>query len=144
MDPRKDMEQVKELISHFEYKTGHPIDIAKFENELNKRVKDLALRNGNVLAKIGDEIIGAGFFTIWNDILGESHAIIHDVIVKKEDAFKKGIEETVIREIFTYLKRTLKIETANLFASRRDGNYQSLLMKLGFKKSNLDYYQKSL
>ncbi len=144
LDPRKDMEAVKELVSKFEYRAEKSIDVGKFEKELNKRLKDLILRNGNILAKIGDKIVGAGFFTVWHDILGNPNCIIHDVFVEKGDAFKKGIEEAVIREMFTYLEKTLKLETACLFANKRDGNFQSLLMKLGLKKSNLDYYQKIL
>jgi hypothetical protein len=144
LDPRKDMEQVKELIAKFEYRMGNPIDIVKFEKELNKRVKDLSLRNGNILAKIGEKVVGAGFFTIWYDILGTPNCIIHDVIVEKENGFIKGIEEAVMHEMFSYLKKTLKIDTVNLFANKRDGNFQSLLMKLGFKKSSLVYYEKEI
>ena len=140
-DPRKDKESLEALVSEFEYRSIYPIDIRKFSHEIENRVKDLKLRNSMILAKLEDEVVGAGFFTLMNDYLGNFHTIIHDVVVRKEDSFKKGIEESILRELFLYLKKTMKIDKIGIFIRRNDSNIQSLLMKLKIKKSELDYYE---
>ncbi len=140
-DPRKDKEDLEALIKEFEYRSIYPIDIQKFSSEIGNRVKDLKLRNSMILAKIEDKVVGAGFFTIVNDYLGNIHTTIHDVVVRKEDSFKKGIEELILRELFLYLKKTMKIDKIGIFIRRNDSNIQSLLMKLKIKKSELDYYE---
>lgn len=144
-DPRKDKEGLEALVKDFEYKSIYPIDIQKFSNEIDGRIKDLKLRNSMILAKMVEEneekVVGAGFFTMMNDYLGNSHCFIHDVVVRKEDSFKKGIEELILRELFSYLKKTMKIDKIGLFIRRNDSNIQSLLMKLKIKKSELDFYE---
>jgi len=144
-DPRKDKEGLEALVKDFEYKSIYPIDIQKFSNEIDGRIKDLKLRNSMILAKSIEEneekVVGAGFFTMMNDYLGNSHCIIHDVVVRKESSFKMGIEELILRELFSYLKKTMKIDKIGLFIRRNDSNIQSLLMKLKIKKSELDYYE---
>lgn len=140
-DPRKDKEALEALVKDFEYRSIYPIDIQKFSNEIENRVKDLKLRNSMILAKMEDKVVGAGFFTIMNDFLGNIHTIIHDVVVRKENSFKMGIEELIFRELFSYLKKTMKIDKIGIFIRRNDSNIQSLLMKLKIKKSELDYYE---
>ena len=140
-DPRKDKESLEALVKDFEYRSIYPIDIQKFSSEIGNRVKDLKLRNSMILAKMEDKVVGAGFFTLMNDYLGNLHCIIHDVVVRKEDSFKRGIEELILRELFSYLKKTMKIDNVGIFIRRNDSNIQSLLMKLKIKKSELDYYE---
>ena len=140
-DPRKDKASLVELIKEFEYRSVYPIDIQKFSNEIENRIKDLKLRNSMILAKEEERIVGAGFFTLMNDYLGNPHCIIHDVVIRKEDSFKRGIEEKILRELFSYLKKTMKIDKVGFFIRRKDSNIQSLLMKLKIKKSELDYYE---
>ncbi|MHA1720070.1 MAG: hypothetical protein ACTSWX_03565 [Promethearchaeota archaeon] len=140
-DPRKDKAALIELIKEFEYRSIYPIDVQKFSNEIENRVKDLKLRNSMILAKEEERIVGAGFFTLMNDYLGNSHCIIHDVVIRKEDSFKRGIEEKILRELFSYLNKTMKIDKVGFFIRRKDSNIQSLLMKLKIKKSELDYYE---
>ncbi len=139
-DPRKDKEALEALVKEFEYRNINPIDIQKFSIEIGNRVKDLKLRNSMILAKSDEKVVGAGFFTIMNDYLGISHTFVHDVVVRKEDSFKRGIEELILRELFSYLKKTMKIDKVGIFIRRKDSNIQSLLMKLKIKKSELDYY----
>jgi L-amino acid N-acyltransferase YncA len=143
-DPRKDNKELEALVKDFEYRSLSPIDIEKFSKEIGKRVLDLKLRNSIVLAKENGKIIGAGFFTIWIDNLGNNQCIVHDVVVRKEDSFKKGIEEAILRELFKYIKNTLQIAKIGLYAKRNDSSFQSLLMKMQIKKSELDFYEHNL
>ena len=143
-DPRKDKDELEALIQDFEYRSIYPINIEKFSKETAKRVLDLKLRNAVKLAKIDGVIVGAGIFTIWYDYLGNTQCYIHDVVVRKEDSFKKGIEEAILRELFKYIKSTLKIDKVALFARKTDSNFQSLMLKLKIKKAELDFYEFTL
>jgi L-amino acid N-acyltransferase YncA len=143
-DPRKDKADLEELVGEYEYRSIYPINIAKFSKEISQRVLDLKLRNSIVLAKEEEKIIGAGFFTIWTDFLGNTQCVVHDVVVRKADSFKKGIEEAILRELFKYIKQTMKIDKIGLFARKKDSNFQSILMKMKIKKSDLDFYEHSL
>ncbi|MHA1776471.1 MAG: hypothetical protein DRO88_05980 [Promethearchaeia archaeon] len=143
-NPRKDKEQLEALLKAFEYRVGE-VDLEKFNKEIEERSRDLRLRNAMVVAKEDDKIVGAGFFSIWNDYLGRQHCVLHDVITRKEDAFKKGIEEMIFRELFSYLKKTMKIKKVSLYAKKHgDSNFLSILMKLGIKKSEWDHYEHEL
>ena len=144
-NPRKDKEDLIDLVSDFEYRSLYPIDVKKFEKEIDDRVKDLKLRNSIVLAKEDGNLVGAGFFTIWSDYLGNDHCYVHNVVTRKEDSFKKGIEELLLKELFKYLKKTMKVEKVGLWAKKRDSNFQSVLMKMGIKKNrDLEYYEHDL
>lgn len=143
-NPRLDKDQLEKLIKDFEWRIG-PVDLDKVIKEIDIRTKDLKFRNSMILAKEGDTIVGAGFFSLWNDYLGNQMCYIHDVVTRKEDSFKKGIEELILREIFVYLKKTLKIEKINFFTRKKgDGTYQALLLKLGIRPSDLDFYEGTL
>ncbi|WP_457558037.1 N-acetyltransferase family protein [Candidatus Harpocratesius sp.] len=140
-NPRKDKDELEQLLKDFEYRIGK-VDFDKFSKEIEERSKDLRLRNSMILAKEDGKIVGAGFFSIWNDYLGRQHCVLHDVIVRKEHSFKKGIEEKIMRELFNYLKKTMKIEKVSLYAKKKgDSNLLSVLMKLGIKKSEWDHYE---
>jgi ribosomal protein S18 acetylase RimI-like enzyme len=143
-DPRKDKEELEALIKDFPYRSIYPIDLASFQKEIGKRVLDLKLRNSILLAKEDGKIIGAGFFTLWIDYLGNTQCTVHDVVVRKEDSFKKGIEEAILRELFKYIKNTMQISKVGLFARKNDSSFQSLMMKLQIKKSELDFYEHTL
>lgn len=139
-NPRKDKEELEALVKDFEYRIGE-VDLVKFNKEIEDRLKDLKLRNSMILAKEDGKIVGAGFFSIWNDYLGRQNCVLHDIIVRKDDAFKKGIEELVMRELFNYLKKTMKIKDVSIYAKKKgDSNFQSVLIKLGIKKSEWDHY----
>ncbi len=145
-NPRLDREGLLELVKDFEYRVGEErLDLEKFSVELDKRSLDLKLRNSMILGKIDNRIIGAGFFSLWTDYLGFGHCYVHHVITRKEDAYKKGIEEKIMRELFNYLKMTMKIEKVNLFAKKQgDSNLQSIFMKMGIKKNDVDMYEYTL
>lgn len=143
-NPRKDKEELEALIKDFEYRVGE-IDIEKFSKEIEERSRDLRLRNAMVIAKEEEKIVGAGFFSLWYDFLGRQHCVLHDVVTRKEDAFKKGIEEMIIRELFNYLKKTMKIDKVSLYAKKQgDSNLISIFMKLGIKKSEWEHYELTL
>ena len=143
-NPRQDKEALQDLVKEFEYRVGK-IDLVKFSAEIDARAKDLKLRNSMILAKLDNRIIGAGFFSLWTDHLGFTRCYVHDVITRKEDAYKKGIEEKILRELFKYLKMTMKIEKVILFAKKQgDSNLQSIFMKLGIKKGDVDLYEHTL
>ncbi|MHA1602242.1 MAG: hypothetical protein ACTSUI_04450, partial [Promethearchaeota archaeon] len=130
-NPRLDKESLIDLIQNFEYRAGK-LDLNAFSQELEKRLKDLKMRNSIIVAKDDSTIVGAGFFTVWYDFLGRINCVVHDVAVRKEDAFKRGIEEKILRELFGYLKKTMKIESVQLIAHHQgDSNLQSIFMKLG-------------
>ena len=146
-NPRQDKEALLELVKDFEYRVGKKINLENFSAEIDKRSKDLKLRNSLILAKGKSEyrIIGAGFFSLWTDHLGYMHCYVHHVITRKEDAYKLGIEEKILRELFAYLKKTMKIEKVILFAKKTgDSNLQSIFMKLGIKKGDVDLYEHAL
>lgn len=140
-DPRKDKEGLIALVSEFGYRSIYPINKESFDKEISKRVLDLKLRNSVILAKDDEKIMGAGFFTTYEDFLGNTHCLVHDVVVRKEDSFRKGIEEMIIRELFKYIKNTMKIDKVEMFFRQKDSNAQSILMKLAIKPSELVFYE---
>ena len=144
-DPRKDKEALNELFNDFiENKSYFSSNWNKFEYELNKRLLNLQYRNSMIIAKEGDKLIGWGTYTIFRDYLGNDRVLIHQVLTKKEDSFKKGIEEAIIREIITYIKKTTEIDKFNILGPDSDGSLRSLLLKLGLKKSKLIWYENNL
>lgn len=144
-DPRKDKEALNELFNDFiENKSYFSSNWNKFEYELNKRLLNLQYRNSMIIAKEGDKLIGWGTYTIFRDYLGNDRVLIHQVLTKKEDSFKKGIEEAIIREIITYIKKTTEIDKFNILGPDSDGSLRSLLLKLGFKKSKFIWYENNL
>ncbi len=144
-DPRKDKEALNELFNQFiEYKSYFSSNWNSFEYELNKRVLNLQYRNSMVVAKEGDNIVGFGTYTVFRDYLGNDRVLIHQVMTKKEDSYKKGIEEAVIRELLTYIKKTIETDKSYIICPDSDGSLRSLLMKLGLKKSKLIWYESKL
>jgi hypothetical protein len=144
-DPRKDKEALNELFNDFiENKSYFSSNWNKFEYELNKRLLNLQYRNSMIIAKEGDKLIGWGTYTIFRDYLGNDRVLIHQVLTKKEDSFKKGIEEAIIREIITYIKKTTEIDKFNILGPDSDGSLRSLLLKLGLKKSKFIWYENNL
>ncbi len=144
-DPRKDKEALNELFNDFiESKSYFSSNWNKFEYELNKRLLNLQYRNSMIIAKEGDKLIGWGTYTIFRDYLGNDRVLIHQVLTKKEDSFKKGIEEAIIREIITYIKKTTEIDKFNILGPDSDGSLRSLLLKLGLKKSKFIWYENNL
>ena len=141
-DPRKDKEAVKELFEDYIVNIAHfSSDWEKFEAELNKRVLDLQYRNSIVIAKEEEKIVGMGTFTIFRDYLGNDRVLIHQVMTRKTDSYKKGIEELVITEVQKYVKRALKIEKFYFICPDSDGNLRSLLLKLNQKKTKFPWYE---
>jgi len=94
-----------------------------------------------IIAKEGDKLVGWGTYTIFTDYLGNDRVLIQQVLTKKEDSFKKGIEEAIIREIITYIKKTTDIDKFNILGPDSDGSLRSLLLKLGLKKSKFIWYE---
>lgn len=144
-DPRKDKEALNELFNDFiKSKSYFSSNWNKFEYELNKRLLNLQYRNSMIIAKEGEKLIGWGTYTIFRDYLGNDRVLIHQVLTKKEDSFKKGIEEAIIREIITYIKKTTEIDKFNILCPDSDGSLRSLLLKLGLKKSKFIWYENNL
>ena len=144
-DPRQDKEDLKELFEDFkENKAYFDADWKRFEDVVNKRVLDLKFRNAMVVAREDGKMIGWGTYTPFTDYLGNERYLIHQVLVKKEHAFKKGIEEAIIREIETYLKQSLKVDKAYYIMTDKESKKISLFMKMGMKKSPFIWYEKDL
>ncbi len=144
-DPRKDLEDLKELFEDFkENKAYFDSDWKKFEEVLNKRILDLKFRNGMVVAREYGKMIGWGTFTPFSDYLGNERFLIHQVLVRKDDAFKKGIEEAIIRELESYIKNTLKHNKVYYLCTDKESKKISLFIKLGMKKSPFIWYEKDL
>ena len=143
-DPRKDKEELKELFKDFtENKSYFSVNWQEFEKELNKRALDLQYRNSMIVAKEEEKIVGFGTYTIFDTIFKE-RVLIHQVLTKKQDSFKKGIEELIVRELEKYLKSTLKLDKVFYICPDKDGSARSLLLKLGLKKSQHIWYEKDL
>ena len=141
-DPRSDKSALKEIFEDFiEKKSYFFSHWKKFEEELNRRALDLQYRNSMVVAKDDGKIIGFGTYTLFRDYLGNDRVLIHQVLTKKEDSFKKGIEEKVIREIQLYIKRSLKIDKVYFICPDEDGALRSLFLKLGVNKSKHIWYE---
>lgn len=144
-DPRLDQDDLKEIFEDFiENKAYFFSHWKKFQEELNKRSLDLQYRNSMVVAKEEGKIVGWGTYTIFRDYLGNDRALIHQILTKKEDSYKKGIEEKIIRELQLYIKKTLKIDKTYFICPDSDSALRSIFMKLGFKKSQFIWYEGSI
>ena len=141
-DPRLDKDAVKEIFEDFiENKSYFVSTWQEFEKELNKRVLDLQYRNSMIIAKEEGEIVGWGTYTLIKDYLGNQRALIHQVLTKKGDSYRKGIEELIIRELKLYVKKTLNLDKVFLICQDSDSALRNLVMKLGAKKSKYYWYE---
>jgi len=141
-DPRADKDALKEIFINFiAIKSYFFSTWEKFEEELNRRTLDLQYRNSMVVAKEDGKIIGFGTYTLFRDYLGIDRVLIHQILTKKENSFKKGIEEMIIREIQLYIKRTLKIDKVYFICPDEDGALRSVFLKVGINKSKYIWYE---
>lgn len=144
-DPRIDKNALKEIFNDFiENKLYFFSRWEKFEEELNKRTLDLQYRNSMVVAREGGKIIGFGTYTLFRDYLGNDRVLIHQILTKKEDSYKKGIEEQIIRELQLYIKKTLKMDKVFFISPDSDGRMKSIFLKLGIKKSKHIWYEREI
>lgn len=144
-DPRMDKNALKEIFNDFiENKLYFFSRWEKFEEELNKRTLDLQYRNSMVVAREGGKIIGFGTYTLFRDYLGNDRVLIHQILTKKEDSYKKGIEEQIIRELQLYIKKTLKMDKVFFISPDSDGTMKSIFLKLGIKKSKHIWYEREI
>ena len=144
-DPRLDKDAVKEIFEDFiENKSYFISTWQEFEKEINKRVLDLQYRNSMIVAKEEGEIVGWGTYTLIKDYLGNQRALIHQVLTKKEDSYRKGIEEQIIRELKLYVKKTLNLDKVFLICQDSDSALRNLVMKLGAKKSKNYWYENDI
>ncbi|MHA2392223.1 MAG: hypothetical protein ACXAEX_09630 [Promethearchaeota archaeon] len=141
-DPRSDKKALKEIFEDFiENKSYFFSHWGKFEDELNRRSLDLQYRNSMVIAKEDGKTVGFGTYTLFRDYLGNDRVLVHQVLTKKEDSFKKGIEEMIIREIQLYIKRSLKIDKVYFICPDSDGALRSVFLKVGINKSKHVWYE---
>ncbi len=141
-DPRADKDALKEIFINFiAIKSYFFSTWEKFEEELNRRTLDLQYRNSMVVAKENGKIVGFGTYTLFRDYLGIDRVLIHQILTKKENSFKKGIEEMIIREIQLYIKRTLKIDKVYFICPDEDGALRSVFLKVGINKSKYIWYE---
>jgi len=141
-DPRLDKDAVKEIFEDFiENKSYFVSTWQEFEKEVNKRVLDLQYRNSMIIAKEEGKIVGWGTYTLIKDYLGNQRALIHQVLTKREDSYRKGIEEQIIRELKLYVKKTLNLDKVFLICQDSDSALRNLVMKLGAKKSKYYWYE---
>jgi len=141
-DPRLDKDAIKEIFEDFiENKSYFVSTWQEFEKELNKRVLDLQYRNSMIVAKEEGKIVGWGTYTLIQDYLGNQRALIHQVLTKREDSYRKGIEEQIIRELKLYVKKTLNLDKVFLICQDSDSALRNLVMKLGAKKSKYYWYE---
>jgi len=144
-DPRVDKEALKEIFKDFIASKSYFFSVwERFEEELNRRSLDLQYRNSMVVAKEDGKILGFGTYTFFRDYLGNDRVLLHQVMTKKEDSFKRGIEEKIIRELQLYIKRTLKIDKVYFICPDSDGAMRSLFLKLGVKKSPNIWYENEM
>jgi len=144
-DPRLDKDAVKEIFEDFiENKSYFISSWQEFEKELNKRVLDLQYRNSMIVAKEEGKIVGWGTYTLIEDYLGNQRALIHQVLTKREDSYRKGIEEQIIRELKLYVKKTLNLDKIFLICQDSDSALRNLVMKLGAKKSKYYWYENDI
>jgi hypothetical protein len=144
-DPRLDREQLKEIFEDFiENKSYFISTWNEFEKELNKRVLDLQYRNSMIIAKEEGVIVGWGTYTLIKDYLGNNRALIHQVLTKRENSYRKGIEELIIRELKLYIKRTLNLDKVFIICQDSDSALRNLVMKLGAKKSKNYWYENDI
>ena len=144
-DPRRDRDDGRQIFDDFiENKSYFISTWQEFEKEINKRVLDLQYRNPMVVAKEEGKIVGWGTYTLIKDYLGNNRALIHQVLTKKEDSYRKGIEEQIIRELKLYIKRTLNLDKVFLICQDSDSALRNLVMKLGAKKSKNYWYENDI
>ncbi|MFX0148475.1 MAG: hypothetical protein ACFE8E_12110 [Candidatus Hodarchaeota archaeon] len=144
-DPRLDKDELKEIFEDFiENKSHFYSHWEKFEKELNKRSLDLQYRNSMIVAKENGRIVGWGTYTSFIDYLGNERALIHQILTKKEDSYKKGIEENIIRELQRYIKKTLKHNNVFFICPDSDSSLRSVLLKIGAKKSEDIWYENKI
>ena len=144
-DPRLDKDAVKEIFEDFiENKSYFISTWQEFEKEINKRVLDLQYRNSMIVAKEEGKIVGWGTYTLIKDYLGNQRALIHQVLTKKGDSYRKGIEEVIIRELKLYVKKTLNLDKVFLICQDSDSALRNLVMKLGAKKSKNYWYENDI
>jgi len=144
-DPRLDKDEIRQIFEDFiENKSYFISTWQEFEKELNKRVLDLQYRNSMVVAKEEGKIVGWGTYTLIKDYLGNNRALIHQVLTKKEDSYRKGIEEQIIRELKLYIKRTLNLDKVFLICQDADSALRNLVMKFGAKKSKDFWYENEI
>lgn len=144
-DPRLDKDALKEIFEDFiEKKSYFPSTWQNFEKVLNKRVLDLHYRNSMIVAKEDGEIVGWGTYTLIEDYLGNKRALIHQVLTKRENSYRKGIEELIIRELMVYIKRTQNLDKVFLLCEDSDSALRNLVMKLGAKKSKKFWYENEI
>jgi len=143
--PRLEKDSLKEIFEDFiENKSYFTSTWEEFERELNTRVLDLQYRNSMIVAKEEGKIVGWGTYTLIKDYLGNNRALIHQVLTKKEDSYRKGIEEHIIRELKLYIKRTLNLDKVFLICQDSDSALRNLVMKLGAKKSKNYWYENDI
>jgi hypothetical protein len=143
-NPRTNHQALLDLVKEFVWKSLDPIDMTLFEQELNNRARDLTLRNSIVLAYEDQALVGAGFFTVFKNFLGLPKCEIHQIVVRKEDAYRKGIEEAIYAEMFKYIRVTMNITKVRIYCEPDDVRLQSVLMKMNARKSTLMYYEHEL
>lgn len=144
-NPRTDEESLKKLFEDFiQNKSYFKVSWEQFKEELDKRVLDLTKRNGMVTAREDGRLVGWGTYSKFLDYLGNTRILIHQVMTRKEDAYKKGIEEKIIRELEKYVKNTLKYDKAYYLWMESDSSLRSLFLKLGIKKSDYIWHEKDL
>jgi RimJ/RimL family protein N-acetyltransferase len=144
-DPRLERDELKEIFDDFiENKSYFISTWQEFEKELNKRVLDLQYRNSMVVAKEEGKIVGWGTYTLIKDYLGNNRALIHQVLTKNKDSYRKGSEEQIIRELKLYIKRTLNLNKVFLICQDSDSALRNLAMKFGAKKSKNYWYENDI
>ncbi|MHA2287403.1 MAG: GNAT family N-acetyltransferase [Promethearchaeota archaeon] len=144
-DPRLDKDALREIFEDFMQNKSYFVSTwQQFEKELNKRVLDLHYRNSMIVAKEEGEIVGWGTYTLIEDYLGNKRALIHQVLTRRENSYRKGIEELIIRELKVYIKRTLNLDTVFLLCQDSDSALRNLVMKLGAKKSQKFWYENEI
>ena len=144
-DPRSDKDELRELFEDFKKsKLYFDTEWETFEKELNERALKLQYRNSMIVAKQDGKLVGWGTFTPFKDYLGNQRILIHQIMTRKEDSFKKGIEEEIMKEIEIYIKSTLKLDKVYFICPDKDSNKRSLFMKMGMKKSDYIWYEKEI
>lgn len=144
-DPRSDKEELQALFEDFKQnKLYFKTSWEDFEKELNERSLKLQFRNSMIVAKENGKLVGWGTFTPFKDYLGQHRVLIHQIMTKKEDSFKKGIEEEIMKEIEIYIKSTLKLDKVYYICTDKDSSRRSLFMKMGMKKSDYIWYEKEI
>ncbi len=142
-DPRADKNELKALFEDFiEHISYLPGTWEKFEKEVENRALDLRTRNSMVVAKEDGKLVGWATYTKITDYLGNSRVLLHQVITKKADSFKKGIEEELIHELEAYIKKTEHLDRVYIRVKNSDNQSKSLLLKMGYKKSEFMYYER--